>query len=150
MRIDGWGGPSIEGRVSRVDPAGFTKVSALGIEEQRVNVIVDFVDEPALWKRLGHGYRVITRIVHWRGEKVVQVPLTTLFRDLGSWAVFKVEDGRARLARLEVGHMNDRTAEVISGLKPGDIVVSHPSARIEDGIKVVDQNLASSKKSTGH
>jgi len=136
--IDGWGGAgSLNGRVRRVEPFGFTKVSALGIEEQRVNVVVDFTDPPKLWSRLGHGYRVVTRIVRWRGENVLQVPLSALFRSRGAWSLFRVEDGRARLTRVGVGHMNVRTAEIRAGLKAGDTVLLHPSDRIEDGVRVV-------------
>ncbi|MDA1098376.1 MAG: efflux RND transporter periplasmic adaptor subunit [Proteobacteria bacterium] len=136
--IDGWGGAqSLKGRVRRIEPYGFTKVSALGIEEQRVKVIVDFTDPPALWQRLGHGYRVVTRIVRWRRADALQVPLSALFRVRGAWSLFKVQDGRARLTRVEVGHMNQRSAEILSGLEAGDSLVLHPSDSIEDGIKVV-------------
>ncbi len=136
--IDGWGGKrSLKGRVRRVEPYGFTKVSALGIEEQRVKVIIDFADPPELWKRLGHGYRVVTRIVRWRRAEALQVPLSALFRVREAWALFKVEDGRARLTRVEVGQMNQRAAEILSGLAAGDRLLLHPSDRIEDGTRVV-------------
>ena len=136
--IDGWGGArSLGGRVRRIEPFGFTKISALGIEEQRVNVIIDLVDPPKLWNRLGHGYRVVARIVRWRGADVLQAPLSALFRVEGAWALFKVENGRARLAMVEVGHMTDRLAELLSGLAAGDAVLVHPSDRIEDGVRVV-------------
>ena len=136
--IDGWGGEgSLNGRVRRVEPFGFNKVSALGIEEQRVNVIIDFTDPRERWSRLGHGYRVLARIVRWRGEDVLQVPLSALFRAEGAWALFRIDDGRARRVKVGVGHMNDRAAEIRSGLEAGDIVLLHPSDRIEDGVRVV-------------
>jgi HlyD family secretion protein len=139
--IDGWGGGgSLNGRVRRVEPFGFTKVSALGIEEQRVNVIIDFTDPPRLWKRLGHGYRVVGRIVVWRGKNVLQAPLSALFRAQGDWALFRVVDGRARLARVKIGRMNSRSAEILSGLDAGDLVLLYPSDRIEDGVRVIGRS----------
>lgn len=141
--IDGWGGDqSLKGRVRRIEPYGFTKVSALGIEEQRVKVIIDFADPPELWRRLGHGYRVVTRIVRWRGNDTLQAPLSALFRVQGAWSLFKVEDGRARLTTVEVGHTNERSAEILSGLKVGDTLLLHPSDRIEDGAKVVARDAS--------
>ena len=135
--IDGWGGErSLNGRVRRVEPFGFTKTSALGIEEQRVNVIIDFVDPPELWRRLGHGYRVVTRIVRWRGKDVVRVPLSALFRQGDAWALFKAVEGRARLTTVKVGHMNSHRVEILAGLEPGETVLLHPSDRIEDGVRV--------------
>lgn len=135
--IDGWGGAdTLAGKVRRVEPFGFTKISALGIEEQRVNVVIDFADPPERWSRLGHGYRVEVRVIEWRGEDVLQVPLSTLFRVEGDWALFKVEGGRAELSRVEVGHMNQQTAEILSGLEEGETVILFPSDRIESGVRV--------------
>jgi HlyD family secretion protein len=140
--IDGWGGErSLKGRVRRVEPYGFTKVSALGIEEQRVKVVIDFADPPELWQRLGHGYRVVTRIVRWRRADALQIPLSALFRVREAWALFKVEDGRARLTRIEVGRMNQRAAEILSGLAAGDRLLLHPSDRIEDGTRVIARDV---------
>lgn len=135
--IEGWGGSdTLAGKVRRIEPFGFTKISALGIEEQRVNVVIDFADPPERWSRLGHGYRVEVRIIEWRGEDVLQVPLSTLFRVEGDWALFKVEGGRAELSRVEVGHMNQQTAEILSGLEEGETVILFPSDRIESGVRV--------------
>ena len=135
--IDGWGGDkSLHGRVRRVEPFGFTKTSALGIEEQRVNVIVDFTDPPTLWRRLGHGYRVIARIVRWRGKDVIKAPLSALFRQGTEWVTFKVVNGRARVTAVTIGRMNTESAEVLSGLDQGDLVLLHPSARISDGTRI--------------
>jgi HlyD family secretion protein len=135
--IDGWGGEkSLNGKVRRVEPFGFTKTSALGIEEQRVNVVIDFTDPPEAWKRLGHGYRVIARIVRWRGEDVLRVPLTALFRSGQDWALFKAVDGRARKTAVGVGQINTEWAEIRDGLVAGDKILLHPGARIEDGTRV--------------
>ena len=136
--IDGWGGErSLRGQVRRIEPFGFTKVSALGIEEQRVNVIVDLTDPPKTWNRLGHGYRVVARIVRWRGKNVLKVPLSALFRTGDAWTLFRIEDGRARRVIVRVGHMNDRSVEVVSGLAAGNTVLLHPGDRVEDGTRVV-------------
>jgi HlyD family secretion protein len=132
VRIDGWGGSPIRGRVTRVDPAGFLKVSALGIEEQRVRVTIDFIDPPEAWSSLGHDFRVVVHITIWNGDDVLQVPVAALFRKGEDWAVFTVKDGRTRATRIGIGHRNNRTAEIVSGLSDGDRVVLHPSDRIAD------------------
>src|SRR6516162_6091082 len=141
VRIDGWGGPVIRGKVVRIDPAGFLKVSALGIEEQRVRVTIDFADPPEAWSRLGHDYRVIVHVAIWSADDALTVPVSALFRKGDDWAVFAVEDGRARTALVKIGHRNNRVAEVLAGLAAGAEVVLHPSDRISDGTKVV-QRLA--------
>jgi len=131
--IDEWGGGApLAGVVRRIEPYGFTKVSALGIEEQRVNVIMDFADPPARWQRLGHGYRVEVRIVLWEGAEVLKVPLTALFRDGIQWALFVAEAGRARRRHVELGHRNDLETEITRGVEAGAQVVLHPSDRIAD------------------
>lgn len=139
VRIDGWGGPAIKGRVKRVDPAGFLKVSALGIEEQRVRTVIDFVDPPAAWSQLGHDYRVIVHVSVWSGDNVLAVPVSALFRKGDDWAVFTVRDGRARKTVVQIGQRNSRLAEVLSGLSAGDQVVLHPSDRITDGASVAER-----------
>ena len=136
VRIDGWGGSPIQGRVTRVDPAGFLKVSALGIEEQRVRTTIDFVDPPETWSRLGHDYRVIVHVTIWQATDVLMVPVGALFRKDDNWAVFTVANGRARTTLVQIGHRNTRMAEVISGLSDGDRVVLHPSDRVKEGISV--------------
>ena len=141
VRIDGWGGPAIRGKVVRIDPAGFLKVSALGIEEQRVRVTIDFADPPEAWSRLGHDYRVIVHVAIWSADDALTLPVSALFRKGGDWAVFAVEGGRARTTRVEIGHRNDRVAEVLAGLTAGTQVVTHPSDRISDGTRVA-QRLA--------
>lgn len=131
--IDAWGnGPALQGRVRLVEPYGFLKVSALGVEEQRVNVIIDPVDPPAAWAAVGHGYRVEAAVTVWRGEAVVQVPVAALFRQQGRWAVFVVEGGRAHLRPVDIGQNNGEVAEVRAGLKPGERVVLHPGQSVAD------------------
>ena len=137
--IDGWGGPPIKGRVTRVDPAGFLKVSALGIEEQRVRTVIDFVDPPAAWSQLGHEFRVIVHVTVWSAENVLTVPVSALFRKGDDWAVFAIRDGRARTTPVQIGQRNNRVAEVVSGLSVGDQVVLHPSDRISDGVAVAER-----------
>ncbi len=139
VRIDGWGGPPIRGRVTRVDPAGFLKVSALGIEEQRVHVTIDFVDPPEAWSRPGHDYRVIVHVTVWRSDNALTVPVGALFRSGERWAVFVDRDGRAHTAPVEIGHRNNRVAEVISGLSVGDRVILHPSDRVKGGTSVSER-----------
>lgn len=139
VRIDGWGGAPIRGRVTRVDPAGFLKVSALGIEEQRVRTVIDFVDPPAAWSQLGHEFRVIVHVTVWSAENVLTVPVSALFRKGDDWAVFAIRDGRARTTPVQIGQRNNRVAEVLSGLNAGDQVVLHPSDRISDGVAVAER-----------
>lgn len=135
--IEEWGGPgALEGRVRLVEPYGFTKVSALGIEEQRVNVLIDFTDPPEKWKRLGHGYRVEIRVVLWSEDEVLKAPLTALFRDAGKWSVFADEGGRARLRAVKLGRQNGLEAEIVDGLTAGEQVVLHPSSRVEEGGRI--------------
>jgi HlyD family secretion protein len=140
VRIDGWGGPPINGRVTRVDPAGFLKVSALGIEEQRVRVTIDLVDPPENWSRLGHDYRVIVHVTTWSADGVLTVPVGALFRKGDDWAVFVLRDGRARVAPIQIGHRNNRIAEITSGPAAGDAVVLHPSDRVSDGTRISERS----------
>ena len=139
VRIDGWGGAPIKARVTRVDPAGFLKVSALGIEEQRVRVTIDFVDEPKSWSTLGHDYRVTVHVSVWTSDNVLTVPLGALFRKGNDWAVYSVVGGRARTAVVKIGHRNAQTAEVLSGLVGGDRVVVHASDRVREGSAVAQR-----------
>jgi HlyD family secretion protein len=136
--IENWGRDeaTLNGRVRLVEPHGFLKISALGVEEQRVNVIVDFTDPPSEWSSLGHGYRVEAAIVTWEEDDVVQVPVASLFRSSGRWSVFTVEDDRAALTPVQVGRDNGRTAQILSGVEPGNAVVLYPGERIEDGVRV--------------
>ena len=133
--IEGWGGPPLVARVRRVEPSAFTKVSALGIEEQRVPVILDVLDQVQS-KPLGDGFRVVARITVWEGKGVVAVPVAALFREGGDWAVYRVADGRAALAPVALGRRNDSFAEVTGGLAEGDSVVLHASDQMRNGIAV--------------
>ena len=134
--IEGWGGTTaLEGRVRRIEPAGFMKVSALGVEEQRVNVLIDFED-PSAAGRLGDGYRVEVRIINWQDDDVVKVPVGGLFRRGNDWAAFVVEGEQVRLQAVEIGQRNDVEAQVIKGLSPGQTVVLHPPDTLMDGARV--------------
>jgi HlyD family secretion protein len=135
-RIDGWGGDVLTARVHRIEMAGFTKISALGIEEQRVKAVFDLVDPPEAWDGLGHGYRVVVHVVVDRVDALL-VPLGALFRRGSTWAVFVVDaDNRARLRTVTLGARNTRHAAVMDGLAEGDRVVLHPSDRIAEGVTV--------------
>lgn len=139
--LEGWGGEaSLVGRVSQVEPYGFTKVSALGIEEQRVNVIVELTSDPALWRSLGHGFRVDARVVVWEGDGVVSIPVTALFRHEAGWAVFVEVAGAARLRVVEPNHRAGLHTEIVEGVRAGERVVVSPSDRIEDGVSIVARN----------
>jgi HlyD family secretion protein len=142
VRVDGWGGAPLQGRVVRVEPAGFMKVSALGIEEQRVRVIVDFSEAADTWKALGHDYRVIVHITVAKAEDAVSVPVAALFRKDADWAVFAVRDGRAQMTVIRLGQRNGRVAEVLSGLASGDRIVLHPSDRVANGVAVVEREAS--------
>jgi HlyD family secretion protein len=137
-RITDWGGDgALNARVRRIEPSGFTKVSALGVEEQRVNILLDFTDPPARWARIADGFRVFVHIAVWQSGNVLQVPGAALFRQGKGWAVFAVKDGHAVLTTVRIGHSNDEVSEVLGGLRPGDAVIAHPSDRVADGARVI-------------
>ena len=119
-----------------VEPVGFTKVSALGVEEQRVLVIADIVSPTEAWNRLGHGYRVEASFVLWEGEDVLQLPTSALFRYQDGWAVFVVENKMAYRRPVEVGHRSGLKAEILSGLDSGESVIIHPDDELEDAVQV--------------
>ena len=138
--FDRWGGEDpLEGRVRTVEPFGFTKISALGVEEQRVNVIADFVSAKEDWQRLGDGYRVEARFVVWQEDNVLQVPASSLFRVNEGWALFVVEKGRAQRRDVKVGQRNGLIAQILEGVKEGDVVVNHPSDEVEDGVRITER-----------
>lgn len=140
--ITDWGGNTLlNARVRRVEPSGFTKISALGVEEQRVNVLLDLVDPRSKWERIADGFRVAVHIIVWRAPHVLRVPVSAMFRHGDDWAVFVMRNGHARLTRISVGHSNDEVAEVRSGLQIGDMVVLHPSDRIADGTAITERKL---------
>lgn len=134
--VEQWGGAALEGKVRRVEPAGFTKFSALGVEEQRVNVIIDFASPAEAFARLGDGYRVEVRIVTYENGDALKVPNSALFRDNSDWAAYTMVDGKAALRRVKIGERNGREAEVLEGLKVGAQVILHPSDLIKDGVLV--------------
>lgn len=135
--LDRWGGEGVlEGRVRVVEPAGFTKVSALGVEEQRVRVLADIVSPRERWQALGDGYRVEARFVLWEGSDLLLVPASALFKRGEGWAVFVAEAGRARLREVKVGKRNGLDAQILHGLKAGDQVIVHPDEKIADGTRV--------------
>jgi HlyD family secretion protein len=136
-RLDDWGGGTLSARVARVNPSAYTKVSALGIEEQRVGVILDLSDPQEAWQRLGHEFRVMVHIPIWRSEDAVRVPIGALFRRGSEWQVYRIVDGTAQLTPVEIGQRNNQWAEVLGGLSAGDAVVLHPSDSVTDGVGVV-------------
>jgi HlyD family secretion protein len=132
-----WGGdPSLEGTVKIVEPSGFTKISSLGVEEQRVIVIADITSLPESWKRLGDGYRVEASFIIWEGKDVLQIPASALFRKRDGWAVFVVENRRAFQRQVEVGHRTGLKAEITSGLTEREMVITHPDESIKDGTRI--------------
>ncbi|MBX3024614.1 HlyD family efflux transporter periplasmic adaptor subunit [bacterium] len=134
MLVEEWGGPTpLAAQVRRVEPSGFTKVSALGVEEQRVNVIGDFTADSG---GLGDGYRIEARIVVAEADDVLLVPSSALFRRQDAWHVFAVANGRAALRRVEVGRATAQQTELLDGLALGDAVVLHPSDQVADGVRV--------------
>jgi HlyD family secretion protein len=135
VMLENWGGRrSLRAQVRTVEPSAFTKVSALGVEEQRVNVVADFLDTP---EALGDAYRVEARIVVWEGHDVIKTPTSALFRRGQQWNVFVIESRQARFRVVEIGHQNALEAEVLQGLKEHDIVIRHPSNQLDDGTRVV-------------
>lgn len=131
VMIEGWGGDEpLRARVKYIEPAAFTKVSALGIEEQRVNVIAELVEPMA---KLGDGYRVDARIVLWEGKNILKVPTSALFRDGSRWSLYTIEDGVAHRRPVKIGRMNPFEAEVTGGIQEGSRVIVHPPDKLSDG-----------------
>ena len=137
--IEDWGGDApITGEVAQIEPQGFTKVSALGVEEQRVNARIR-IHDPA--DRLGSGFRVEARIIVWLDDNALIVPSTALFREQGEWAVFVVSGGKAELRQLEIGRNNGTQAQVLSGLQEGETVILYPASEVEDGSAVEQREV---------
>lgn len=132
--IENWGGEGVvHAQVRTVESSGFMKISALGVEEQRVNIVMDFIDPPG---RLGDGYRMDIRIIVWEGNHILTVPASALFRRGQSWNAFIIENGRARSLAVEIGHRNPLQVEVLKGLQEGGQVILHPGNQITDGARV--------------
>ncbi len=135
--IDNWGGEQpLRGRVKRVEPLGFTKFSALGIEEQRVNVLVEILNPYSEWQRLGHGYQVETAVILWEQDEVLSVPITALFRQGEEWMIYVVEDGVVAQRAVQLGQKNSQIAQVSQGLEQGDVIIRYPNEQIAPGVKV--------------
>lgn len=134
--LERWGGAPLQGSVRRVEPSAFTRISALGVEEQRVNVIVDLDDAPEQWSTLGDGYRVEARIEVWSTPEALQVPVSAVFRLGQDWAVFVNEGGRATLRTVELGEWGAQVVEVRGGLEEGEEVVAYPSDAIDEGVLI--------------
>jgi HlyD family secretion protein len=137
VEFERWGGEGVlTGRVRMVEPAGFTKVSALGVEEQRVWVIADFTSPIAQWQTLGDGYRVEARFILWQQDDVLQIPASALFRNGTGWAVFVAQQGQASKRAVQVGQRNGLNAQILSGIDEGERVIVHPDDRVHDGVRV--------------
>lgn len=136
-RIVHWGGERpLAAKVRRVEPAAFTKTSALGVDEQRVNVVLDLDGPPEGWRALGDGFAVEVEITLWSGPDALQIPTSALFREGADWTVFAVTNHHTRITHVEVGHRGPLQTEISRGLQPGDIVVVHPGGAIRDGARV--------------
>lgn len=137
VEFEQWGGPKpLEGRVRLVEPAAFTKISALGVEEQRVNVVADFTSPREEWQTLGDNYRVEARVIVWQSERVLKVPVSAVFRRGSGWSAYVVRDGRAVLVPVEAGRSSGTETQVTAGLKEGDEVILYPGDRVADGQRV--------------
>jgi HlyD family secretion protein len=134
--VEGWGGAPLAAKVTRVEPAGFTKVSALGIEEQRVRTILQLQTVGDSADRLGHEFHVFVKINVYESRDALGVPISAIFRNRDRWFVYTVQRGRARAVPIDIGERNAEYAEVLTGLTEGATVILHPSDRIADGVKV--------------
>jgi HlyD family secretion protein len=136
--IKSWGGEdALEGVVRVIEPAGFTKVSALGVEEQRVWIIVDFTSPRELWQRLGDGYRIEASFILWEADDILQIPTSALFRHGNGWAGFVVEQGKAVTRSVDIGQRNGLSAQIVNGINVGEQVIVHPDDRVQEGVRVV-------------
>ena len=136
--VERWGGEAdLRAQVRRIEPAAFTRVSALGIEEQRVRLMLDFIDGAETRPGLGDRFRVFVRVVIWQGEDILQLPQSALFRDGGGWAVFREIDGIASLTPVVVGQQSEGQAQLLDGLSLGDTVVLFPSSSLADGAAII-------------
>ena len=138
VEFNRWGGEQpLSGQVHIIEPVGFTKVSALGVEEQRVRVIVDITSATKQWSRLGDGYRVDAKFILWQGEDILQIPENALFRHGDGWAVFiATSNSKAELKKVEPGKRSALRAQILNGLNEGETIITHPEERIEDGRKI--------------
>ena len=135
--IERWGGEALEANVRVVEPSAFSRVSALGVEEQRVHVVLDLAAPHEKWQRLGDGYRVEVKIVTWEGADVIHAPASSVFRRDGKWAAFVAIGDSVALRDVESGRRNGSEVEIVKGLSQGERVVGHPSERVHEGVRVV-------------
>jgi HlyD family secretion protein len=136
VSVTRWGGPPLEGRVRKVEPSAFTRLSALGVEEQRVNVVVDIRSPRERWATLGDAYRVEVAIAVWEQSDVLKLPSSAVFRHAGGGAAYRIRDERTALVPLELGERNAREVQVLGGAQAGDRVVVYPGDQIRDGVRV--------------
>ena len=142
VQFERWGGEQpLQGVVRIVEPVGFTKVSALGVEEQRVLIISNFTSPPEHWQQLGDGYRVEAQFILWQQEDVLQVPASSLFRYREGWAVFMIVNDRATRREVKVGQRNGLTAQILAGLDEGDMVIIHPGDAVDHGKRVIKRHF---------
>lgn len=136
--VERWGGEGVlAAEISKIEPSAFTKISALGIAEQRVSVVLDFTSSKTDYAALGDGFRVFVRVVEWRADDALQIPISALFRDGDSWRVFRVRDNIATSVAVEIGQRNASVAQILGGLSSGDVVITHPGDRVADGVMIV-------------
>lgn len=137
VRFERWGGDTIlNGAVRTIEPAGFTKVSALGVEEQRVLIIVDIISPTIEWQRLGDGYRMETIFILWEGTDVLQIPSSALFHYENEWAVFAIDEERAILKKVKIGQRSGIAVEILSGLEEGEQIINHPGSNVTNNSRV--------------
>jgi len=140
VQFDRWGGEqSLEGIVRIIEPVGFTKTSALGVEEQRVLIISDFTSPQSLWQRIGDGYRIEAKFILWQQDDVLQVPASSLFRYQDGWAIFVIKDGRAERRNVDVGQRNGLIAQILSGVAEGEMIINHPADDVAHQRKVTQR-----------
>jgi HlyD family secretion protein len=137
VAIQGWGGDApLGGRVRLIEPSGFTRPSALGVDEQRVNVVIALTDPRDRWAALGDGYRVEARLVLWQAGDVLKAPQGAVFRQGDGWGAFRIDGGKATLVPVEIGHRGETDVEILSGLTANAVVAVHPGDRVKSGARV--------------
>lgn len=139
VHLTGWGGPALEATVRRVEPVGFEDISALGVEEQRVQVVADLVSPPDDWQTLGDGYRVDATFVLWEAEDVLRVPASAVFQEAGQDQVFRAVEGRAERTPVTTGRSNGLDMVILDGLAEGDRVVRHPDSQLDAGVRIQER-----------
>ena len=144
--IERWGGEgTLMGKVQRIEPAGFMKISALGVEEQRVNVVIDFVDPRERRPSLGDAFRVEARIVVWEKPDVLLAPTSSLFRTGGDWSAFVAQGNVVVRRTVKIGERNEQSAEVLEGLSAGDKVVAYPGETLKEGTRIQPREAGQSR-----